>query len=177
MRFMTDRLWSEYEQWLLRRVGLSDNGYSRLFEQLQNTLFEIVLPGDRNRAMDGIVLRENFYDDWGVEDAVFDHRDDCHVLEMLCALAIRIEDDYVGDPSDPHPEWIFWEMLDNLGLTRYDDRDYDEELVHDILERWMERGFSYNGNGSLFPLDCPRRDQRRIEIWSQMNEYLSEKGY
>ena len=31
-----------------------------------------------------------------------------------------------------------------------------------------------NGTGGLFPLKRPRVNQRRVEVWYQMSEYLME---
>lgn len=165
-------LWSEYGAWLLSRVGFRRRGYILLMDQLHITPFSFVIARDRNRATDGVLLREEFYRENEVDYGVHDHRDDCHVLEMLVALAIRIEEEYTGEGSGSRPDIIFWEMIQNLELDAYDDREFDSEEVEYILDRWMEREFDYNGHGSIFPIRRPIRDQRDVEIWSQMNEYL-----
>ncbi len=178
MPAMGTQLWNEYGVWLVNRVRLHKPGYSRLTSQLHNTIFKYVLDLDENRASDGIVLREEFYREKDIDAGVYDHRDDCSVLEMLVALAGRIDDEYIGDPGQSHPELIFWDMICNLGLDVFDDRHYEDDEVEYILDRWMDRKFKPDGSGSIFPINrIPRRDQRRIEIWSQMNEYLTEKGY
>lgn len=177
MHAMGAQLWDEYGIWLLNHVRFHKKGYSHLMRQLHNTPFIFVLARDENRADDGIVLREEFYREKDIEAGVYDHRDDCSVLEMLVALAIRITDEYIGDPSETHPETIFWEMVYNLGLDVFNDRYFDADEVSHILDRWMTRDFLYDGTDSIFPVNRPRRDQRKIEIWSQMNEYLTEKGW
>ncbi len=176
MRFMSDDLWASYKDWLLRLVHVDSHGYFKLFEQLHNRVFTYVIPMDENRASDGISLREDFYSEMRISEGVFDHRDDCSVLEMLVALSLRIEREYAGDPLDERPGEIFWELLANLDLDQFEDRFYSGSIVNDILDRWMTRQFAYNGDGSPFPICRPSRDQRYIEMWSQMMEYLSEKG-
>ena len=177
MHAMGAQLWDEYGIWLVNHVRLRKMGYSQLMKRLHDTPFIYILERDGNRADDGINLREEFYREKDMDVGVYDHRDDCSVLEMLVALAIRITDEYIGDPDENHPEWIFWEMIRNLGLNDFDDWQYDSKRVDMILNHWMYRDFSYDGRGSIFPVKDPRRNQRSIEIWSQMNEYLSEKGW
>lgn len=169
---MPKNLWSEYGAWLLNRVGFHRRGYVLLMDQLHITPFIFVLARDGNRATDGVLLREEFYRENDIDYGVYDHRDDCHVLEMLVALSVRIEEEYTGDGAGNRPDIIFWELIQNLGLDVYDDREFDSEEVEYILDRWMEREFDYNGRGSIFPIRRPIRDQRDVEIWSQMNEYL-----
>ncbi len=177
MHAMGAQLWDEYGIWLVNHVRLRKIGYSRLMKQLHDTPFIYILERDRNRADDGISLREEFYREKDIDMGIYDHRDDCSVLEMLVALAIRITDEYIGDPGSCHPEMIFWEMLRNLGLDFFNDGKFDSDEVEYVIDRWLDRDFEYSGRGSIFPLRHPYQDQRGIEIWSQMNGYLTEKGW
>lgn len=171
-----DRIWADYRAWLLWRVGFENirghDRYEQLMEQLMDSPFEYQIPRDENRARDGLDLRDEFFSDSGIRGSF--EEEDCMVLEMLIGLSIRIENEYIGDPAEVHPERIFWEMIKNLGLDRFDDRHYDRDYIFEKLGRWLKREFRRNGEGSIFPLRHPRQDQREIEIWSQMNEYLSE---
>ena len=176
MRFMTDDLWRSYEDWLLNLIHVSTRGYLKLFDQLHDKQYTYVIPMDENRASDGISLREDFYREMRLEEAVFDHRDDCSVLEMLVALSIRIDSEYTGDPLNERPDGVFWELLCNMDLDQFPDSNYDHYLVNDILDQWLNREFAYNGDGSPFPICRPRKDQRYSELWSQMMEYLSERA-
>ena len=38
----------------------------------------------------------------------------------------------------------------------------------------LAREYSDNGHGGLFPLKNPKKDQRKVEIWYQMTEYINE---
>lgn len=73
----------------------------------------------------------------------------------------------------------FWQMVKNLGLYQYDDASYGSildagEKVRMILNIFLNREYRYSGEGGLFPLADPDRDQRDVEIWYQMNAYLQE---
>lgn len=157
-----------YFEWLLDRVGFRRKGYTQLMLCLFNIPFEAVIERDNNRMDDAMSLRSEYgqfsYFMEGIPN----------VLEVLIALAIRIEDEYIGDPSDLDPEPIFWEMCCNLGLERYTDRFFNSDRVYEIIVDWLDRDFDPNGEGSIFPIKNPSQDQRDVEIWSQMQEYLSE---
>lgn len=168
-----DKRWDDYGAWLLRRVGFHDDNYRLLMAELHNSPFEFFVDHDDNRAEDGISLRDEFGTKLGFRRIEFDR--ECSVLEMLVALAIRIENEYIGDPEDEHPELIFWEMVKNLGLDRCTDARFNETYVFNVLKKWIQRDFHKNGHGSIFPLRRSSRDQTKVEIWGQMNEYLSEK--
>jgi len=177
-------LWDEYKEWLLRQVGYSrlvggknnvlpaDARYSKLFDKLHNFTFTVVIERDINRIKDGLKLRYDFFDDLDVVGGSF--MEPCGMLEMLVALAIRVNDEYIGDPEEPHPEFIFWEFLHNLGLDRFDDRHFDEGKIVEICDTFIFREYKSDGKGGILPLKRPKVDQRDVEIWSQMMAYLSE---
>lgn len=167
-----DKQWDEYGVWLLHRVGFHKKNYILLMEELHKCPFEFFIEHDDNRAGDGISLRDEYGAELGFSGVSFSQN--CSVLEMLVALAIRIEDEYTGNPEDEHPEKIFWEMICNLKLDQFTDRAFQEEDVYLILKKWITRDFNKNGYGSIFPLKHTNRDQTKVEIWSQMNEYLME---
>ena len=171
-----DKLWYDYGLWLMDRVGFKRKKYDNLLLELHYIPFRYSIPLDENRVEDGMELRDNFGLEIDCSNLSFDN--DCSVLEVLVALAIRIEYEYIGDPREEHPEKIFWEMIENL----FDmDKNWrlcgpriDVQFVHYIVERWLNRSFDYDGTGSIFPLKNPDCDQTGIEIWSQMNRYLME---
>lgn len=129
---------------------------------------------DRNRAADGIDLRYKY----GCDNDILD--EPCSILEMLIALAVRIENQIMNDydSGDRTSQW-FWLMLTNLGLNRMDDDHYDEETVDWFLDRFLNREYDCNGEGGgLFILERPFDDLREVEIWVQANWYLGEMdGY
>lgn len=74
-----------------------------------------------------------------------------------------------------YPEKWFWIMMENMGLTRYDDEHFDVDDVNRIVDIWLERRFGSDGMGSPFPLQHPFEDQRQIELWQQMQNYVNER--
>lgn len=165
-------IWDEYKKWLLDLVDISNKRvYSKLFDFLHNREFEYCINRDLNRVDDGMDLRIDFMRDKGVD--IID-KGDPTILEVLIGLAIRVDTEYIGDPAKPNPGAFFWEMCCNLGLDQFTNRNFDWEHIDIIIDAWMSREFDYDGEGSIFPLKNPKRDQREIEIWSQLQEYLSE---
>ena len=148
--------------------------YRKLFEYLYSVDFEWSLFMDRNRAIDGIDLRYKY----GCSNDILG--EPCSVLEMLIALAARIENQFMSDfdEGDRTGQW-FWTMITNLGLNHLDDDNFNEELANYIIERFMNRDYDYNGeNGGLFILDHPYQDLKDVEIWMQANWYIGEmNGY
>ncbi len=78
--------------------------------------------------------------------------------------------------------------MENLGLARYFDsylrgnNEFLVEKIDEIIDIWMYRRFDFNGFGGLFPLKWGRlrpgqrkKDQRKVEIWYQMQAYMIEK--
>lgn len=174
----------EYYEWLCDLV--TDKYDERTFDILlgvfARTDFEILIPGDMDRALDGIELRMEF--DYSSEDQdVYDYMEGapCSVLEMLIALARRIGYELSGnDPDEPDETGrYFWMMVDNLDLSRFDDEHYADipnagKIIEDRLKGFLERDYSYSGDGGLFPLRWPERDQRDVELLYQKNAYLNE---
>ena len=159
-----ERSWDEYGRKLLRTVGAGYRrpGYAKLMKQLHNTVFCFSIPMDKNRVGDGLYLRRGLWD--------VDSRP-CSVFEMLVGLSQRMNG-FLGWNGNDQSGNLFWEMLENLGLDRYDDDHYSERNVSLVLNRWMGRRFEFDGTGGIFPIPGTDRDQRLCEFWSQMNEYI-----
>lgn len=168
------REWEEYERWLETIVASRSkhNGDGIPFFLFHNE-FTFRMSRDRNRAEDGVALRRKYLNAPRNPELPGWQTEPCTVLEMLIALAIRVDNEYIGDPNRPNPGAFFWEMVENLRLipilSAYGMRENRKKL-----RKWLDRGFEYNGFGSIFPLHQPRNDQREIEIWDQMNAYLFE---
>jgi hypothetical protein len=77
-------------------------------------------------------------------------------------------------------DW-FWMMLGNAELDGFTDEAFyalrGHILVDKILNRILDRTYKRDGIGGLFPLKHPKKDQRRVELWYQMNAYLVENYY
>lgn len=172
----------DYFNWLCMLVeadGLSEP-HDLLLADLYNIDFYSLIPHDESRATDGLALREEYYCEVNYPRYVSIKRD-CSVLEMLVALARRMDyetgnPDY---PTDTTVEW-FWKLLDNLGLFVFSDRRYrrlgGSDAVGEIVENLLERDYKSDGEGGLFPLKSCIDDQTQVEIWDQMHSYLLEYG-
>ncbi len=177
----------DYFHWLCEMVGVeqADDSYWILAKELHERKFYSLVPHDENRALDGMELREEYLRDCNYPKYV-DILGDCSVLEMLIGLARRMEFE-MTDPFDlentmDRTSYWFWEMLDNLGLTKYTDSAYadlkDEAIVYVdwIVDNLLKRKYEPNGNGGLFPLHDFHENQCNVEIWYQMAAYLAERS-
>lgn len=177
-----DELNTQYFEWMYRLVcddeysrGLS---YRKLLRYLHQEEFYYTLPMDGNRAEDGTDLRYRFGYEHSCEGPEIASRLDnrpCSILEMMVALAIRCEEQIMDDPDAGNRtgQW-FWNMIVNLGLGPMDDKRFDPALVDNILKRFMNREYGPHGEGGLFAVRHCKKDMRFVEIWYQMNHYLTE---
>ena len=176
-----------YFKWLYKRVGVVSNrnpatSHFLVLDTLIKLDYYWTVPNDDNREQDGLELRDEFCDEHGSwEGSEFPVEAPCSVLEFLIGLAKRMA--YMGDglvPFSSVGEW-FWHMMHNLGLDGYTDLycldydDYEESIVR-IITKLLDRTYEYDGEGGLFPLAYPQRDQRDVEIWYQLNSYILENS-
>ena len=168
-----------YLQFLYDIVG-GNEGPCRDYRTLMAVLLDVEfiwsVANDDNRAQDGLSLRNSYF-----KYAPNRPNEPCSVLEMMVALAHRIETDITYDPlkGDSTGIW-FMQMLINLGLNGYIDALWDaDKHVNTLLivDNLLDRRYEYSGNGGLFPLKYPMEDQRNVEIWGQMASFLYENSY
>lgn len=77
--------------------------------------------------------------------------------------------------TDVAVEKWFWHFLEILELADFNDSsEIPIDLVEDILNTVVWRTYEPNGSGGLFPLRYAHQDQRKVELWYQMNAYLIE---
>lgn len=163
----------QYLTWLYGQVKVvrtrrSSSTYWDLFRQLFSTEFAWFVPNDDNRAADGRELRREWMTVAG-KDADPDWLGlGCSFLELLIGLSRRL----AFEAGNDGPSW-FWHLIDNLGLLGYHDRSgFKFEEVEEITSRVIWRTYEPNGNGGLFPIPNTTNDQRQVEIWYQLSEYL-----
>lgn len=173
-----------YFEWLCEMVHVDqgDKSYWLLMKDLYRRAFYAIIPHDDNRAGDGLELREDFMRELSYLPEYTDIGDSCTMLELLIGLAKRM--DY--ETTDPYHDegarivFWFWELIDNLGLIIFDDESYVDcggfRHVDEIIDRVLRRTYNRSGEGGMFPLRKPIKDQRKIEIWQQMAAYLAERG-
>lgn len=178
------RVKDDYFEWLMDIVQPIRNGKSWLIlmKVLGRTEFEVLVPNDINRCIDGCGLREEFRLCSHHSSYADIMEQPCSVLELLLSLARKMDfelsDAFYSSGMD-HTEEFFWELLGNLGLDFYDDDTYADRKgagneVKKILRVFMSRDYDECGHGGAFPLTCSKRDQRYVELWRQLSEYLEE---
>lgn len=172
---------SEYFKWLMdivcKQRFAKEISYRKLLSYLYNTDFVYFIPEDKNRAMDGIALRQRFVSTFGFIDQERNLCGPCSVLEMMIALALRCEETIMDDPrvGDRTKQW-FWGMITNLGLGGMTDDQFDKRYVDKVITRFLDREYEPNGKGGLFTIPNCRFDLRLIEIWMQLCWYLDSIG-
>lgn len=173
---MSARLDEIYFTWLCEIVDAKlhkspKRTHWRLLKQLFTTEFIWFVANDESRAEDGKNLRHEFFAD--VHESLDDPHwmtQPCSVLELLIGMARRLE-----FLSDSTTEVWFWHLIDTAGLYIYNDSvdDFSND-VNEIIEKIMWRLYDPDGNGGLFPLRRAEEDQRKVELWYQLNAYLIE---
>lgn len=174
-----------YFDWLYARVcgdwaprGVS---FHRLLMYLYRVSFQASCEMDACRSADGMNLRYRFAQENDIPyreiEAAFDGIP-CSMLEMMVALAIRIEEHILEDAAAGNRvgQW-FWNMVVSLGLVAMDDSRFDESRAEGVIARFNARDYQPNGAGGLFTLLHPKEDMRTIDIWYQLMAYLNENEF
>lgn len=177
---MSEPLDELYLQWLYEQVADPEFQDQELtYWKVLNILFkkEFVwfVANDENRIQDGKALRFEFLESQGISDVDQGWMDlGCSVLELMVGLSRRLE----FEASKGKAHYWFWILMENLGLSTYNDRrrftkrQYDR--IDDMLNRLIHRIYEPSGLGGFFPLQEPRKDQTKVELWYQMSAYLLE---
>lgn len=162
-----------YFNWLCAKVLQPKiRNYWDLMQILNETEFVWLVPGDRNRAEDGILLRIEFLNMLQEEADNLWLDMPCSVLEMLIAFSRR-----AAFQTDIEPKEWFWIFLRNLNLEDYRRvGKSDVPVIQNILHTLVWRTYERDGYGGMFPLRESDNDQRRVEIWYQFCEYLDDQG-
>lgn len=164
---------SLYYEWLLDFVCTDEdrNLYSNLLSHLYNKDFEWVRPLDRNCAVYGIKMRDEWLNT--VRKRWYFDKNECSILEVMVSLATRMEENVMSNVvfGDRTAYW-FWLMIQNLGLIEMDDRYYEEEKVEKILNKFLDRRYKKDGNGGLFVIKDRNIDMRNVDIWQQAMGFL-----
>ena len=164
----------DYLNWLCGIV--CDEGhqdYNELMDILYNTEFHWSVRMDKNRAVDGINLRNVFEDQFG--SSVRSQDDPCSILEMMVALSVRCSEDILWDGETNYTPYVFWTMIDNLGLIDMLDFNINYDEIAQKLENFLDRKYGENGEGSLFRVSHFPKSWKRLEIWYQMQSWISEQ--
>lgn len=170
------KLYNAYFHWLLdivmyKEMKRSGRNYSRLLRAMREKQFIWLVDNDVNRAQDGKYLRYTFKEETGIDGEI---KGACNFLEMAVGLSVRMNDViFEPDPAYKPARW-FWMMMENCGLDEYTDDVFDELVVNKIMDRVLLRRYSKTGKGGFFPIKHPKQDQKEVEIWYQMQQYVME---
>lgn len=162
----------EYYIWLTEHIAVPNNKtYLGLFERMHNIEFVWIVPHDDNRVQDGLDLRSDFVNRRGGAGEL--HLAGATCLEVLVGLSHRLA--FIADGGHNSRQWA-WTLLRNLGLNRFSDpiTPQQADRIDDILHKLIWRDYHADGRGGFFPLQNSVVDQTKIEIWHQLNAYVSE---
>ena len=179
---MRNKIKDDYYEWLISTaMGSKNHDYDFLCKELFRVKFRWLIPNDVNREFEGKILRERFCDEFGIEikDSMFD--ESANLLEIFIGLALRCEWIVMDEVNNLDICYWFREFLHNLELDIFTNNEYREcggdAKIGMILDRFMNRTYAKNGKGGLFPLKFDDKNQRKVEIWYQMNSYFVENYY
>lgn len=172
--FLCDLVWEEDPNILeSQRTEKIEN---ILLHELFKMEFVPLIPNDDNRCADGQDIREDYLDNGGGQHGL--PLCYCTVLEMLIALSFRLEFETSQSKWEKSPCKWFWILIDNLGLNFNENKDLTKQeyldKIHHSVTLFVNRGYKSNGEGGLFPLKNPKKDQKKVEIWYQMSAYILE---
>lgn len=168
---------AEYLTWLVRRMNVVPHkNYGMLLRELYRKEFYSNIDHDEDRGADGIVLRDTWADEVGYKgDIDFGPP---RILETIIGISLRIEDRIFGGPWID--EWdykrIFWDLINNLGLTQYDGvlTGLEYEKVGTVLDNFLTK-VSRDTFPNIFAFSVTPQNLRKMNIWSQMGLYIEEK--
>jgi len=162
----------EYYSWLVGMIPNLNRNYSRLLRLLHEIPFRVVLLMDENRVSDGLALRARFAMQKNLDSCVREMLKTafpCSVLEVMVALSVRLEEDYMTEYGEDNPigRWL-GPMIDSLGLTLWTDRHFEERTARIQIGTFLDRAYLPDGQGGLFYVPGAQVDMRKIELWQQM---------
>lgn len=176
-REIRPKIWYEYGDWLLDQIRFDKKRYYKLTKHLHDIPFEWSkeVDFDENRAMDGTYNRYYFFRELGINAGDFDYP--CSILEMFVAFSLKIAREWLGYDENymsDRPDLVFFMFLRNLGLDFLDDSEFSEAKCDEIIGYFVLREYKNDGIGSLFPLKRAVKDYNKMEIWKQMNIFLTQ---
>ena len=172
---MNELIEMDYFNWLCAKVlkgyrNARGSMYYDLLHIMHNTEFVWLIIGDKNRAEDGLELRQMFRNELNIETNSLWDTMGCSVFEMILAFSTRCE--FQTDISTR--DW-FWRIVGHLNLDEYRNvQEGDIYIIQEILYKLVWRLYDHAGHGGMFPLNWPKRDQRQVEIWYQFCDFVDE---
>lgn len=171
MKEINDDIQMKYFWWLAIRVNEDHKDYVLLLKELYSRSFYYILDDDRERLRDGIALREKWCSEVALDNESYKKVicKPCSILEMMIALARRIEVDMLGSGSYA---WIFWKMIENLGLEGMSDLNYDSSEISLAIDALMLNEYEDSGKGGLFYISDDV-ELKGMSIWNQAMKWVN----
>lgn len=147
-----------------------DDNYHVVMMKLFETEFYSLVDHDENREKDGLEIREELGGELSGP---------ARLLEVLLGICKRMDFNLCDSESERVP-WkdSFEEIFENLGLDELTDEGFCSswmpEKLDKIVKNLLDRKYKKNGIGGFFPVKRCKADQREIEIWYQMQQYIIE---
>ena len=179
MSFLVD----DYVYRLYRIVQNGGENHEKLCAELFKNRFFITRSApkrDIDREKDGLELRKEWSND--SLDGEF-HIIPCTMLEMIIGISKRMSEQLMDEDGEDKTAQYFWEIMENLGLTCMDDDNFGWETglaqkkIAKTCEILCKRQYNPDGTGGgMFPMPgLLGINQKKMEIWYQMQEYINWK--
>lgn len=169
---MRQKVDQEYYDWLVKQIH-DFQGYNGLFSILHDREFVWTIDKDDNRVHDATDLRGYFLSGYPRDSnhSTYPFQPFVSVLEVIIGISRRLA--FVAGGDDR--VWAR-QLIENLGLGDFRDplTSFQKRVINNTLDTLIWRQYEPNGHGGFFPLNRPREDQTKIEIWHQLNEYVNE---
>lgn len=124
---------------------------------------------DKNFAIGGLYLREEYQDLYGIADEDL-RQDECSVLEVLIVLARS----YSNLTTDTSVGDAYWEMIYNLGITPEKLGRMDEDQIRYIVNKWIAGDQDERALPGPLPLYHYDGDASTLPLTYLLNDYISE---
>ena len=179
MSFLVD----DYVYYLYRIVQNGGENHRKLCVELFKNRFFITRSApkrDVDREKDGLELRKEWPND--SLDGEF-HIIPCTILEMIIGISKRMSEQLMDEDGEDKTAQYFWEIIGNLGLDCWDDDNFGWETglaqkkIAKTCEILCKRQYNPDGTGGgMFPMPGVFGiNQKKMEIWYQMQEYINWK--
>lgn len=155
----------------LGRDACGGRSYSQLLAFLFGCKFFPRHEMDENRANDGLSLRFHYTGHAGDRDILTRSLDfECTILELLIALAERLESVLWEDDGVDRPWRWFWMFIENMGLAPFYDERWSESQAAYIIDNFNNG--AYNRKGGPFTNDNFYPHAGDVDLWTQMNTFI-----
>lgn len=183
MSFLVD----DYIYYLYRIVQNGGENHRNLCLELFKNRFFITRSApkrDIDREKNGLELRTEWYC-WRNKhnNITFEDSLPCTMLEMIIGISKRMSEQLMDEDGEDKTAQYFWEIMENLGLTCMDDDNFGWETglaqkkIAKTCEILCKRQYNPDGTGGgMFPMPgILGINQKKMEIWYQMQEYINWK--